>query len=144
MSGAPGRGALNATFVLHIHGLERAPDAATAVADNYPPYDLLRLPAPEGQSLRLVFAVAGFGPDQLEITVAGDQLSVSGEPSGDGAPRHFLHRGIAARRFRRVFRLAPGLEVVGVELDHGLLSVALAVRAAARASRTVAIGARNQ
>ncbi|RYC32417.1 Hsp20 family protein [Lichenibacterium minor] len=143
MSAGGGRGAFRATFVLHVHGMERAPDAAGAAADNYPPYDLLRVRDPAGDGLRLVFAVAGFGPDQLEIVVTGDQLSVSGEGTGDGDPGRFLHRGIAARRFRRAFRLAPGLDVVAAELDRGLLSIALAPRAADRLSRAIAIRPRS-
>lgn len=142
-AGAPGREArgqpLRARFVLHIHGLERAPDAGAGLPDNYPPYDLVRRSGPEGDTLVLVLAVAGFAPDRLEITVAGDQLSISGEGTGDGDPSRFLHRGIAARRFRRAFRLAPGLEVVSAELDRGLLSILLAIRAAERVSRVIAI-----
>jgi HSP20 family molecular chaperone IbpA len=143
MSLRPARTALRATFVLHVHGMERADTAAGAASDNYPPYDLLRVPDPAGDSLRLVFAVAGFGPERLEIIVAGDQLSVSGEGTGDGDTGRFLHRGIAARRFRRVFRLAPGLDVVAAELDRGLLSIALASGGADRASRAVAIRQRS-
>ena len=130
---------VRAGFVLHLHGLERGPDAA-ATPDNYPPYDLVRTRAPDGDRLRLVLAVAGFAPERLEITVAGDQLSINGEGAGEGDPSRFLHRGIAARRFRRVFRLAAGLEVVAADLDRGLLSIVLAIRHADRVSRTIAIG----
>ncbi|RYB07253.1 Hsp20 family protein [Lichenibacterium ramalinae] len=144
MSGAPGRDArgpaLRARFVLHIHGLERAPDAGSAAPDNYPPYDLVRLRRPDGDRLLLVLAVAGFAPERLEITVAGDQLSISGEGTGDGDPNRFLYRGIAARRFRRAFRLAPGLEVLSAELDRGLLSILLAIRPTDRVDRTIVIG----
>ncbi len=56
-----------------------------------------------GDILRLIFAVAGFAPEQLEISVAGDQLSISGEQNGDADPQRYLHRGIASRRFRRFF-----------------------------------------
>ena len=130
---------MRASFVLHLHGLERGPDAA-ATPDNYPPYDLVRSREPGGDRLRLVLAVAGFAPERLEITLAGDQLSISGEGTGDGDPSRFLHRGIAARRFRRVFRLAAGLEVVAADLDRGLLSITLAIRQVDRVSRTIAIG----
>jgi hypothetical protein len=37
----------------------------------------------------------------------------------------FLHRGIAARQFRRTFVLADGIEVVAAELNHGLLNIDL-------------------
>lgn len=126
-----------------MHGLERAPDAGAAAPDPYPPYDLLRSTGDGGDELRLVFAVAGFGPDQLDITVAGDQLFVTGEGFVDGDPGRFLHRGIASRRFRRAFRLAPGLAVVSAELDHGLLTIVLAIRSADGVGRTVAIGRRS-
>jgi hypothetical protein len=36
-----------------------------------------------------------------------------------------LHRGIAARQFRRTFVLADGIEVVAAELNHGLLNIDL-------------------
>jgi HSP20 family molecular chaperone IbpA len=143
MSGAPGRvprdGSLRPVFVLHLHGLERAAGVGVLPSDNYPPYDLLRVSGSDGDTLRLILAVAGFAPEQLEITQVGDQIFISGEGSGDGDPSRYLHRGIAARRFRRAFRLAPGLEVVGAELDHGLLTITLAVLPLDRASRTIAI-----
>lgn len=142
MRAAAGRGIVRASFVLHIHGMEPAADG-TGAADNFPPYDLLRVSDPAGDSLRLVFAVAGFGPAQLEIFVTGDQITVSGEGTGDGDPGRFLHRGIAARRFRRTFRLAPGLDVVAAELDRGLLSVALSSGSADRISRSIAIRPRS-
>lgn len=135
--------ARRATFVLHLHGLERAPDAAAGTPDAYPPYDLLRVASPEGDGLRLVLAVAGFAPERLEITVAGDQLSIAGEGSGDGDRGRYTHRGVAARRFRRAFRLARGLDVVGADLDRGLLSITIAVQPGDRAGRTVAIRSRS-
>ncbi len=140
-TGSGGR-IVRTVFVLHVHGLERVADAEAAASDNFPPFDLLRVAEPEG-GLRLVFAVAGFAPGQLEIFVTGDQFTVSGDGTGGRGPGSFLHRGIAARRFRRSFRLAPGLGVSGAELDRGLLMVALAHRAGDRiedrTGRSVAI-----
>ena len=136
-----------ATFILGIDGLQRTLDAPTgaASADHYPPYDLERIPDSEGGGghLRLIFAVAGFAPDQLEIVVAGDQLSVSGEQGGDGDPLRYLHRGIASRRFRRVFRLAEHLGGERAALVNGLLSIDLRERGQDRESRTIEIGVRD-
>ncbi|MGH9809339.1 MAG: Hsp20 family protein, partial [Terriglobia bacterium] len=39
--------------------------------------------------------------------------------------RDFLHRGIAARQFKRTFQLASGVEVRKAELDNGLLAIEL-------------------
>ena len=50
------------------------------------------------------------------------QLVIRGRQSDD-PEREFLHRGIAARQFQRSFVLAEGIEIVGAELDNGLLHV---------------------
>ncbi|MEK9939153.1 MAG: Hsp20 family protein, partial [Ilumatobacter sp.] len=50
--------------------------------------------------MRITLAVAGFSPEQLQVTVEGGQLIVAGKRDADGradAERAFLHRGIAAR-----------------------------------------------
>jgi len=80
--------------------------------------------------VRITLAVAGFTPDQLQVTVDGDQLIVvgrkEGEPAADTGERAYLHRGIAARGFLRTFVLGGGIEVVEAVLEHGLLHVDLA------------------
>jgi HSP20 family molecular chaperone IbpA len=43
----------------------------------------------------------------------------------DDKEREYLHRGIAARQFQRVFVLADGMRVVGAELKNGLLAIDL-------------------
>ncbi|RZJ03408.1 MAG: Hsp20 family protein [Brevundimonas sp.] len=97
--------------------------AARAAADSYPPYNVEQT---SDRSVRISLAVAGFGPDDLAITLEGRQLTIQGkrEPS-DRADQAFLHRGIAGRGFVRSFVLADGLEVDGARLEHGLLHVDL-------------------
>ena len=98
--------------------------AAKAAAESYPPYNV----EDRGDgSLRITLAVAGFSPDQLEVTVEDRQLTVAGK-RGDGAKPEeaFLHRGIAARGFIRTFVLADGMVVDGAILEHGLLHIDLA------------------
>ncbi len=90
----------------------------------YPPYNVELLPGEPG-ALRLTLAVAGFRADQLEVNIENGELTIRGmqreEPSRD-----FLHRGIAARQFKRSFQLASGVEVRTAELDNGLLVIELA------------------
>ena len=137
-----------ATFILGIDGLQRTLDAPTGggTADNFPPYNLERIAGTEnvGGILRLVFAVAGFAPEQLEISLAGDQLSISGEQNGDADPQRYLHRGIAARRFRRIFLLTEHLGVERATLLNGLLSIELREHGRDRDSRTIEIGVRDR
>ncbi|HWQ85252.1 Hsp20 family protein [Brevundimonas sp.] len=95
--------------------------AARAAADSYPPYNVEQ----RGEhAVRITLAVAGFGPDDLAVTLEGRQLIIAGkrEPS-DKADQAFLHRGIAGRGFVRSFVLADGLEVEDARLEHGLLHV---------------------
>ena len=95
--------------------------AAKAAAEAYPPYNVEQN---DDGGVRISLAVAGFSPDQLQVTVEDRQLVVAGRRDGDtrdGAA--FLHRGIAARSFIRSFVLADGMEVAGAVLEHGLLHV---------------------
>ncbi len=98
--------------------------AAKAAAESYPPYNV----EDRGDGgLRITLAVAGFSPNQLEVTTEDRQLVVSGRRDGQAARPEdaFLHRGIAARGFIRSFVLADGMEVEGALLEHGLLHIDL-------------------
>ena len=103
--------------------------AAKAAAESYPPYNV----EDRGDGgIRITLAVAGFSPDQLEVSVEDRQLTVAGRRE-DGAARPggaredaFLHRGIAARGFVRSFVLADGMVVQEASLEHGLLHIDLA------------------
>ena len=88
-----------------------------ASADGYPPYNVVQL---DEHRLRITLAVAGFAPDDLEVQVQDNQLTIRGRQSDDGAAV-YLHRGIAARQFQRSFVLADGLEVTAASMDNGLL-----------------------
>jgi HSP20 family molecular chaperone IbpA len=92
----------------------------------YPPYNIELLPETENEpeALRITLAVAGFRLDELEVSVEGGALTVRGKQHEDDA-RDYLHRGIAARQFKRTFQLASGVEVRGAELNNGLLAVEL-------------------
>src|ERR1700741_650896 len=99
--------------------------AAKAAAESYPPYNVED--RGDGE-IRITLAVAGFAPDQLEVTVEDRQLTVPGRRDGNAAQPEdtFLHRGIAARGFIRSFVLADGMVVEEASLEHGLLHIDLA------------------
>lgn len=91
--------------------------------DSYPPYNVERI----GDDLvRITVAVAGFSSSELDVTLEGRQLVITGKREETAKPEgQYLHRGIAARGFQRTFVLADGLEVSGSRLQHGLLHVDL-------------------
>ncbi len=95
--------------------------AQTANTTSYPPYNIEK--AGEG-SYVLTMAVAGFGPDDIELTAQDNTLLVTGRVSPE-PKRELLHRGIAARAFERRFALADHIVVESAELMHGLLHVGL-------------------
>lgn len=132
-------------FLLGFDEIEQALDrVARTSADGYPPYNIERVAKISGEPerLRIMLAVAGFTPDQLEVTVEENQLIVRGR-QGDERERLFLHRGIAARQFQRTFLLAEGMNVLGADLANGLLSIDLARPEPARTIRRIEIASRD-
>lgn len=101
--------------------LERTAKAGT---EGYPPYNIEQT---SDHSYRITLAVAGFAEEDLSITVEDRQLVIRGRQKDDSEGRVFLHRGIAARQFQRVFVLADGVEVGEAVLENGLLHVDLAL-----------------
>lgn len=105
--------------------LMRAIDAASRL-DNatlaYPPYNIEKTGE---ETYRLTMAVAGFAPDEIEVTVNENSLLVSGKAKKDEDETRYLHRGIARRAFERRFSLADHIKVVGASLSNGMLHVDL-------------------
>ena len=132
-------------FLVGFDEIEQALDrVAKSAGDGYPPYNIERVPRTETQPerLRIMLAVAGFTPDQLDVTLEESQLVVRGRQVED-KERTFLHRGIAARQFQRTFLLADGMEVLGADLANGLLSIDLARPEPARVARRIEIASRD-
>jgi HSP20 family molecular chaperone IbpA len=136
---------LNSPFLLGFDEIERALDRVTrSGSDGYPPYNIERLARSEAdpERLRITLAVAGFTREQLEILVEEQQLVIRGRQQDD-KERQYLHRGIAARQFQRTFLLADGMQVLGADLKHGLLSVDLARPEPERVIRKIDISVRD-
>jgi molecular chaperone IbpA len=87
----------------------------------YPPYNIEKTGE---DAYRLTMAVAGFSPDEIDVSVHENTLSVTGKAKPADESR-YLHRGIARRAFERRFSLADHIKVVGASLDHGMLHVDL-------------------
>ena len=90
-------------------------------SEGYPPYNIEQIGE---QGLRITLAVAGFDMDCLDVEIDQNQLTISGKQIDD-EDRVYIHRGIAARQFRRSFVIADGIEVSGADLDNGLLHINL-------------------
>ena len=122
-------------------------DNASRVDDSAPSYPPYNIEKTGEDAYRITMAVAGFGEEDLDITVKEQSLIVSGKKKVDEKEEDvsYLHRGIATRAFERRFDLADHIRVDAAELRNGLLSIEL-VREVPEAMkpRTVKIQAPSQ
>ncbi|MCY1648274.1 Hsp20 family protein [Caulobacter sp. SL161] len=108
-------------------GFDRLADQLDAAARNeaasgYPPYNIERTGENE---YRIEIAVAGFKPEELNVEVKENLLTVTGRKAANDEAKQYLHRGLAERNFERKFQLTDYLVVVDADLSNGLLSIAL-------------------
>jgi len=114
-------------LLLGFDDIERALERVSrAASDGYPPYNIERITAANGEAprIRIVLAVAGFCREEIDISVDDSELTITGRQVDDDG-REYLHRGIAARQFKRTFVLADGMDVTDAGLKDGLLSIDL-------------------
>ena len=97
---------------------------ASQGGENYPPFDLVKV---GDNQYRIDLAVAGFKPDEIDITAQQNVLIVSGKKADDDENRgqDYIYRGIATRSFERRFALADHIQVRGADLKDGLLAIEL-------------------
>ncbi|WP_413113693.1 small heat shock chaperone IbpA [Thaumasiovibrio sp. DFM-14] len=89
----------------------------------YPPYNIEQQ---DENHYRITMAVAGFAEAQLDITQQQNTLIVKGNKAAAlNNERHFLYQGIADRNFERKFQLADHVNVVGANMENGLLHIDL-------------------
>src|SRR5437868_4790668 len=92
--------------------------------ENYPPFDLIKL---GDNDYRIELAVAGFKPDEIDITAQQNVLLVTGRKKDESEEKgsNYVYRGIATRSFERRFALADHIQVRGADMKDGLLSIEL-------------------
>jgi molecular chaperone IbpA len=99
--------------------------ANTATNGTYPPFNLKKT---DDNVYVIEMAVAGFGKNDLEMTLQDNQLLISGKTTidtltEDGVNQTFLHKGISDRPFSRSFTLADNVVVNNAALVNGLLKI---------------------
>jgi molecular chaperone IbpA len=86
---------------------------------SYPPYDLLKL---DEDTYRLSIAVAGFGKNDIDVSIDNGTLVIKGEIV-EVTDAEVVHKGIASRKFTRSFALGEYMEVSSAELKDGMLHI---------------------
>jgi molecular chaperone IbpA len=113
-----------APFFRSTVGFDRLFDMLeNSVRTDWPPYNIEKLSENE---YRITMAVAGFSPEEVELTQHGPELTVTGQKKPEENDRKILHRGLATGNFRQVFRLADYVKVANASLENGLLAIDLA------------------
>lgn len=105
--------------------LEEAHKQIAKSAANYPPYNVKKV---EDNKYVIELAVAGFGKQDIEVTMQDGVLTIKGNTSldtlvKDGVDVTYLHKGIADRAFTRQFSLADTIEIKNAELINGMLKL---------------------
>lgn len=91
----------------------------------YPPFNLKKT---DENVYVLEMAVAGFGKQDIEMTLEDNKLIIKGQASIDSdlknsAESGYLYKGIAERPFTRSFSLADNVEIKNAQLINGMLKI---------------------
>lgn len=97
---------------------------ANSKSGNYPPHNIVQV---SDTKFTVEVAVAGFAESEINVELADNVLTVTGEKVKDDEhpSPHYLHQGISNRNFVRDFTLADNVEVRGAVVANGILSVDL-------------------
>ena len=104
------------------HLFDMLDQASRVQPATWPPYNIERVGEDQ---YRIVMALAGFEPDEIELVQKENMLLVAGQKHPDPEGIEVLHRGIATRAFKQTFNLADHMKVSGANLENGLLTVEL-------------------
>lgn len=89
--------------------------------NGYPPYNIKK----DGDyKFSIEIALAGFSKEDIEVKVAEGELSIK-SIKDKSSEDNTLYKGIAHRKFNRVFTLAENIEVKDAELNNGMLTIKL-------------------
>jgi molecular chaperone IbpA len=88
----------------------------------WPPYNIEKS---SDDRYRIKMAIAGFSPQEVDVTQQGNTLIVTGQRAADQNGSEMLHQGLAFRNFRQTFSLADHVKVAAADLENGMLSIDL-------------------
>lgn len=92
------------------------------VSASFPPHNIIKL---DETHYLVELAVAGFGKDDIEISVDNGSLVIKGEKKEKESNVQYLHRGIGTRSFTKTLTIADTVEVRGAEYKDGILKIGL-------------------
>jgi molecular chaperone IbpA len=91
---------------------------------NYPPYNVLKH---DDSHYEIELAVAGFDKDDITVEVNQNELIIRGNKINEEDASKYVHRGLAARSFERIFTLMEHHVVQDAEVVNGMLKIKINV-----------------
>ena len=101
-----------------------------STVSSYPPFNIRKVVDDTTQTTQFIVevAVAGFHPDDLEVFVEKNLLTIRGtRNTAESDEAVYLHRGLASRSFERTIAIADTIEVQDCTLLNGVLTITLAM-----------------
>lgn len=92
--------------------------------DTYPPHNVVK---DEELKFTVELAVAGFKKEHIDIEVKDHVMTITGNRPQRREQNKYVHKGISAKNWKKSFRLSEYTEVVGADLQDGILTVDLEV-----------------
>ena len=110
----------------HSIGFDRVVDnivnsvgSFAAFEGNYPPYDIVK----ESESdWKIIMALAGFKEEDISVHQKETILTITGCNKSD---EEYVFKGIAKRKFKKIFPLVEGSEITNASLKDGLLEISI-------------------
>jgi molecular chaperone IbpA len=105
--------------------IQETVDHISKTSVGYPPFNLKKV---DENKYVVEVAVAGFGKQDVELTLEDNKLFIKGSTTldtltQDGIDVQYLHKGIADRSFTRTFTLADNVVVNNAQMINGLLKI---------------------
>ena len=91
-----------------------------ASQSNYPPYNIIKYDA---NTYAIELAVAGFDYSEIDVSVEGNILVISGDKNQEKTTGEYIYKGISQRGFRKTFTLGNYNIVKDAIVKNGMLTV---------------------
>ena len=111
-------------FIGFDHIFDQLENIHKHAKDTYPPHNVVK---DEDMRFTLELAVAGFKQEHIDIEVKDHVLTIKGDRPQRRDQNMYVHKGISARNWKKSFRLSEYTEVIGADLQDGILTVDLEV-----------------
>ena len=104
---------------------DRLNKAQTSFAKSIPTYPPFNIRKTDESHYVIEIACVGFGKNEIDIELDGDNLIVSGRAEQEDQPDTYLFKGLGKRAFQRNFLVNDKITVKGADMVNGMLRIHL-------------------